>query len=58
MTHSGESVGAEPFGLEVVPLSALQVVVVDHVCLALIVAQHLASNNMTPYGGTTCVFRD
>lgn len=40
-TDRSESVGAEACGVEVVPLSALQVVEVNHVRLALVVAQHL-----------------
>lgn len=41
-TDRRESVGAQPFGLEVVPLGALEVIEVNHVRLALVVAQHLA----------------
>ena len=39
--YRGESVGPKPLRLEVVPLCLLEVVEVDHVRLARVVAQHL-----------------
>lgn len=47
ITYRGKSVRPEPFRLEVVTLGTLQVVVMDHVRLALVVAQNLATRFVT-----------